>query len=103
MEASIGGKKGSGAGPEPLIGNRQALSLGLHRREEDNVPDRIGVGEEHHQAVYPDAHAPRRRHADLKAGNKVLVEHIRLVVPSSLSRACCWKRSSWTMGSLSSE
>ena len=35
------------------------LVLGLHCREQDNLPNRIGAGEEHDGAVDAHAHAAR--------------------------------------------
>ena len=56
------------------------LVLGLHSGEQDNLPNRIGAGEEHDGAVDAHAHAARGGHTVFKRGEKILVEHFRLVV-----------------------
>ena len=56
------------------------LVLGLHRREQDNLPNRIGAGEEHDGAVDAHAHAARGGHAVFQRGEEILIQHLRLVV-----------------------
>ena len=50
-----------------------AISL-LHERERNHVPDAGAVGEQHDEAVDPEAHASRRRHAILQSRDEVLIQ-----------------------------
>ena len=52
----------------------------LHRGEENNLPNGVGVGQHHHAAVNADAQAARRRQAVLQSGDKVVVHHAGFVV-----------------------
>src|SRR5687768_14005394 len=51
-----------------------------HQREEDHIPDRGTVRQQHDQPVDPDAFARRRRHAELQRPDVVLVHRMRLIV-----------------------
>ena len=56
------------------------LVLGLHSGEQDNLPNRIGAGEEHDGAVDAHAHAARGGHAVFQRGEEILIQHLCLVV-----------------------
>jgi len=59
---------------------RRLVVVWLHGREEEDLLDVVGVGQEHGDAI--DAHAPagRRRKAVLQGGAEALVEEHGLVV-----------------------
>ncbi len=52
----------------------------FHRGEKNNVSYRRTVCQKHHDAVYPYAETPCRRHSVLERVNEILVHHARLVV-----------------------
>src|SRR5450631_1806729 len=51
---------------------------GPELREEDDVADALGAGEQHAEPVDPDAHAARRRHPVLEREQEVLVDALGL-------------------------
>ena len=56
------------------------FSFRSHERKQDDVPDRLAVGEQHHQSIDPDALAGCRRQAVLERPDVVLVHRVRLEV-----------------------
>ena len=44
--------------PNPLSPSTSSVD-GLHRREEEDVADGVGVGQQHHQAIHAEAEAAR--------------------------------------------
>ena len=60
--------------------NAGVLILGLHRGEEDDVADALGVREQHDGTVDPHAHAARRRQPVFQRVDKVFVEGVRFLV-----------------------
>ena len=57
-----------------------------HVREQQHVPDRRRVGEEHHHAVDADAKAGRRRHAVFERTHVIGVVEHRFFVATALAR-----------------
>src|SRR5580704_6446373 len=47
---------------------------GAQLGEKDDVPDALGAGQQHAEAVDPDAHAARGRHAVLEREEEVVVD-----------------------------
>src|SRR5437660_256474 len=51
-----------------------------HCGKEHHLADRRAAGEDHDEAVDPDAHAARRRHSVLERADEVLIVRLRLLV-----------------------
>ena len=64
--------------PAPCRRKAELRTFGFELREEDDVADGVGAGEQHEQAV--DAHAAGRRHA------AILLGELPKIIPSSISR-----------------
>ena len=56
------------------------ITQGLHGREEDDLTDGVGVGQQHDAAVNTDTHTARGGHAVLQSVDEVLVHHAGLIV-----------------------
>ena len=70
--------------------------------EEDHVADRLGAGDQHHQAVEADPEPAGRRQPVLERLHVVVVDRFGLVVAAGLQPRLRSKRSAWSTGSLSS-
>ena len=53
---------------------------GLHRGEQNDLPDGVAVGKQHDTAVDADAQTARGRHTVLQGGKEVLVHHAGFVI-----------------------
>src|ERR1041384_7233830 len=51
-----------------------------HVREQDDIADRVLIGKNHPQPIYPDAFSRGWRHPIRKRSNVVLVDHHRFIV-----------------------
>ena len=76
--------------------------LVAHRREQDDLADRVRAGEQHDQAVDPQTHPTGRRHPLLERLDVGLVVGLNLLGAALLQLACASKRSRCTSGSFSS-
>lgn len=63
----------------------------LHRRKQQNIPNRRRIRHHHHHPVNSEPNSAGRRHADAQCIQEIFVGMVRLCVPGSQQRFLCLK------------